>query len=106
MPDKEETEFVQVDVLKNTEWSNEFERYMRNRLIVGAYRYGRLGAKGKPKYDCVGAIKARVQKYSETGNLDLLVDVANLALIEFVEGKHPSKHMEAESHRDTVEVVT
>lgn len=88
--------------LARTEWSPRFERLMRNRLIVGAYRYGRLNAPGKPTYDRLESIAKRAREYVTTGNDDLLADIANLALLEYEEGKHPNKHLAGESHRDTV----
>lgn len=68
---------------------------MRDRLLMGAIRYGKLGAPGKPQYDCVGEIKRRAGKYEQTGNTEFLVDCANMALVEFVEGAHPQKHFKA-----------
>ena len=64
--------------LRRSEWSPEFEQLMRNRLAMGAMRYGRLHAVGKPAYDRVPSMARRLQQYAETGNLELLVDVANL----------------------------
>ena len=78
--------------LRATQWSDDFESKMRNRLIVGSIRYGLLGASGKPKYDRISDMIRRLEKYKETGNDESLVDVANLALCEFVEGTHPNKH--------------
>ena len=43
----------------------------------------------------IGSIVKRLMSYQETGNTELLVDVANLCLCEFVEGKHPNKHFRA-----------
>jgi hypothetical protein len=77
------------------QWSLEFERLMRNRLILGALRYGPLGAKGKPQYDRIASIKKRLDAYAANGNLEMLVDAANLALLEFVEGDHPKRHFRA-----------
>lgn len=81
-----------LDELKNTEWSPVFEILMRNRLIMGAIRYGRLKAKGKVKYNRVDSIKQRMDLYTETGNAEHLVDVANLCLLEFEEPNHPNYH--------------
>ena len=78
--------------LYESEWSKQFEQLMRNRLVMGALRYGKLHAKGKPKYDRVQSILKRMRLYSETGNKELLVDVANLCLLEFEEGNHPKAH--------------
>lgn len=74
------------------QWSPEFEKLMRNRLMMGALRYGMLGDPTKPQYDRVGSICKRLKKYEETGNLEHLVDAANECLCEFVESRHPKKH--------------
>lgn len=81
--------------LSASEWSPEFERYMRNRLIMGALRYGKLGTPGKLVYDRLSSIRRRLMNYECSGNLELLVDIANLALCEFVEGQHPNRHWHA-----------
>ena len=85
---------VNLDLLERSEWSPDFERFMRNRLIMGALRYGKMGSASKPQYDRISAIVRRVKQYRETGNDEMLVDIANLALLEFVEGEHPQKHFD------------
>ena len=84
-----------LTLLSKTEWSPEFEKLMRNRLLMGAYRYGLLRASGKPQYDRIRSAKDRLDAYISTGNLEHLVDVANMMLPEFVEGKHPLRHFTA-----------
>ncbi len=79
--------------LYRTEWSAEFERYMRNRLVMGAMRYGRLGESGKPQYDRIASIMKRLYEYQRSGNTEMLVDAANLCLCEFVEGNHPREKL-------------
>jgi hypothetical protein len=81
--------------LRGTEWSHEFERLCRNRLLTGACRYGRLGAKDKPQWNRITDATHRLQLYVQTGNLEWLVDVANMMMLEFVEGEHPNKHFDA-----------
>jgi len=73
-------------------WSREFERLMRNRLIQGVFRYGEIGAEGKSQFNRIADIQRRADRYQATGNLEYLVDIANLALLEFEEGNHPLKH--------------
>lgn len=90
--------------LRESEWSVEFENLMRNRLIMGAMRYGLIGAKNKPVYDRVASVINRMQNYKETGNREFLVDVANLCLLEFVEGNHPNAHFMAIDDGEHVKV--
>lgn len=81
--------------LRRTEWSQEFECLMRNRLIMGAFRYAPINAPGKAKYAHVENIERLVARYRETGNDECLVDIANSALLEYEEGDHPLKHFGA-----------
>lgn len=81
-----------ISELFSSEWSSQFETYMRNRLVLGALRYGRMGAPNKPRYDRIESIKRRLQAYKATGNLEHLVDAAALLMLEFVEGLHPLRH--------------
>lgn len=76
-------------------WSEEFFRLMKNRLRMGAIRYGKLNAPDKPHYDHINSIRKRLALYEQTGNDELLVDCANLCLVEYVEGTHPKKHFHA-----------
>lgn len=92
-----------LEQLAAIQWSDLFERYMRNRLMMGGLRYGVFGQKGKPKYNSIESIRQRLEKYEETGNTECLVDIANLCMVEFIEGVHPKKHFRAED--DTNEKV-
>jgi len=96
-----------LDELKHTEWSPKFEELMRNRLIMGAIRYGRLNAKGKPQYDRIASIFRRLSLYQETGNKEILVDIANICLCEFEECDHPNQHFysgDSEEHIDLKQI--
>ena len=79
------------------QWHAHFELLMRNRLKMGALRYGLnfCNAAGKPQYDRTQSAIKRLELYRETGNDELLVDVANLMMLEFGEGVHAKKHFEA-----------
>jgi len=83
--------------LRQTEWSARFEELMRNRLLMGAYRYGRFAEPGKTAGQRIQAsIAARLDRYRRTGNLECLVDAANYCLLEFEHSTHPLAHFRAE----------
>lgn len=82
--------------LEKSEWSSSFEKLMRNRLIMGAIRYGRINARKKKKYNRVDSIRQRLDLYEETGNAEHLVDIANLCMLEFEEPNHPNFHWKAQ----------
>ena len=84
--------------LRKTEWSSEFEQQMRNRLLLGAFRYKRLAAPNRPQWDRVSGVQKYLELYKKTGNIEHLVDAANGLMLEAVEGNHPNKHFS--SHDD------
>lgn len=106
LPENEEANQVSsYEGLKESEWSEDFEKLMRNRLIIGALRYGRIGAANKPQYDRVSSMIKRLSKYQETGNKEFLVDVANICLLEFVECNHPNQHFHAIDDGEHTEIL-
>ncbi len=87
------------ETLKNTEWVPEFERLMRNRLIIGAIRYQtfeekNILSKGRQFFDVIRYAKDKLDIYLKTGNLEGLVDAANLCMIEFDTPSHSNPHLE------------
>lgn len=95
MPEKQNQLMPDLDSLSKSEWSNEFERLRRNRFIMGAFRYGLMGDKSKPQYNRIQCIERRLELYRKTGNLELLVDISNMAELEFIEGTHPNRHFKS-----------
>jgi len=81
--------------LVRTEWSPEFEKHMRDRMIMGAFRYSRLHDPEKPHFDMIASAHERLDLYQKTGNMEHLVDIANMCLLEFEEGTHPNKHFKS-----------
>lgn len=72
------------------QWSDTFERAMRDRMAMGYFRYGPLPKQvGRHKYDNIGSAEQRLALYKKDGNREHLVDVANLCLVEFA--VHPEK---------------
>ena len=69
-----------LESLAKTEWSSIFEQLMRNRLMMGALRYGLLHDSGKPNYKRTESIEWHLKMFKETGNAEHLVDIANQCL--------------------------
>ncbi len=83
---------LKLPSLRESEWSPDFVRLMRNRLIQGAYRYGKIHDPAKPQYDRIKSAIQRLKEYEKTGNTEHLVDAANLCLVEFEKSERPEKH--------------
>lgn len=81
-----------LDSLRQTEWSPKFELLMKDGLLMGAFRYGLLKAPGKKQFNRMKDVRDRSKLYEQTGNMEYLVDMANMCLLEFEEGIHPNKH--------------
>lgn len=84
-----------LEKLRKTQWSKEFEELMRNRLLMGYFRYGPLEKQRPQQYDNIGSAIRRLNLYLETGNQEHLVDAANLCLVEFVIPSHKKAHFES-----------
>jgi hypothetical protein len=93
-------EIINLDELKISEWSSEFEMYMRNRRVLGAIRYGKTNAKGKPKYDRVNTMRRKIDLYEQTKNKEVLVDIANYAMVEFQEPTIDGTYFQATDDQD------
>jgi hypothetical protein len=78
-----------IDELRRTEWSYEFEQLMRNRMVMGALRFDRIGHGDR---DYVQLAEQAMSRYNKTDNAEFLVDAANYCLLEFVNDSNPRKH--------------
>ena len=95
MPEDEPEVMLSLDKLRRSQWSETFERLMRNRLVMGSFRYGLLRRNSGAKFDSISSAIDRLQAYKDSGNQEHLVDAANLCLVEFVAESHPNAHMES-----------
>lgn len=74
------------DQILKTEYSPRFDEIRKKMMVMSYFKYGPL----KDNYgtykcmDAIGNIKKRLQKYEETGNTEFLADIANFAMIEFM----------------------
>ena len=83
----------ELTALRKSERSRTFERLCSNRMVLGAFRYGLL--RDATSGNRVGSLIERAKLYQQSGNLEHLCDIANLAMAEFVVGKHPKRHWRA-----------
>jgi hypothetical protein len=81
-----------IDILRRTEWSSDFEQKMRNRMIIGALRYGPAGRPGQYLF-CAGR---HIALYEMMDNLEHLVDAANYLMLEYMAPAHAEAHFHAE----------
>ena len=95
---------IDIDELRKSEWCEEFEQLMRNRLIMGAIRYGKLNEQDKPTYERAKTMAKKVALYVETKNKEVLVDLANYAMIEYIEPSEEGTYFAAtdDMNHDTI----
>lgn len=84
------------DEMQSTEWCREFEQAMRARLRMATFRYGRFKDRPNRAHNMMQNITKRVERYRLTGNLECLADIANLAMLEFSDPRHPAAHFKSE----------
>ena len=82
------------DELRRTQWCPEFDELCRDRMVMGAYRYGLVKHTAGKKDMVAGAIK-RLELYRETGNAEHLLDAANACRVEWMQQNHPRFHFRA-----------
>lgn len=91
LPEIEPKTLPPLKSLRKSEWSSKFESYMRNRLVMGAFRYGLLSDDRK-KFNRMDHCIKKIKEYKKTGNQELLVDIANFCMVEFIKSEHPTSH--------------
>jgi hypothetical protein len=86
-----------LDALRRCQWCSDFDRLRLNRMLLGAFRYGIISRGAQERcYDNIGSIVRRVRAYEASGNMEHLLDVANLAMIEWMTSTHPKRHFRSE----------
>lgn len=75
----------------SSEFSEEFVVGMRKRMAVSFHKYGKVeDAFGK--VDEIDSLITRLKRYQDDGNTEWLMDVANFAMIEWMQPAHPDAH--------------
>jgi len=86
LPEGRPSIFFSYEEIRDRVGNSTFEELRINRLIMGAYRYGKI--EPNSTYDFTQALKNKLERYEETHNLELLLDIANYAMLEFTKPKY------------------
>ena len=81
--------------LRAIQWCERFEKEMRNRLLMGAFRYGVVRSGTSMAVDYSSSALKKLEAYRQDGNREHLVDAANYLLLEYRFPGHPSAHFKA-----------
>lgn len=88
-----------LDELLTTEWPpsiRKFIKMMRNRMLLGSFRYGRDADPKKWRYNSLAGMRKKFLAYEESGNIEHLIDLANYCHMEYRRPSHPRAHFRAE----------
>jgi hypothetical protein len=83
------------DEVPTTEFNPPFVQGMADRMAASWFKYGTHNANADAGIDFLDSLKTRLARYEADGNTEWLMDVANLAMIEFLHPSHPDAHFRA-----------
>ena len=84
-----------LTVLRDSQWNDDFEELMRRRLIMGAFRYGMFSEQVHKRHNNPKSMLVHLAAYIASGNAEHLVDLANLALVEYTLPSHENFHFQS-----------
>ncbi len=85
------TEPIEALGAPSSEFSERFAQGMRERMAASYHKYG-LVADAAGRVDFLDSLRQRLDKYTETGNTEWLMDVANFSMMEYMHPQHPDAH--------------
>ena len=69
----------------NKEYSAEFDKKRKDRVMVSFYKYGPARENfGGGRVDAIGSLELCLEKFKKTGNTEYLLDVANYAMFRYM----------------------
>jgi len=74
--------YIDIETIRKQNWSAKFIILMNNRMVIGHFRYGPV--RQQTGYDYIEYLQECLEQYIETGNTEFLVDISNMAMIEFI----------------------
>lgn len=86
LPERKNNELPSLAELKETEWCQEFDNLAKGKMIQAAFRYGLL--RNNNAFDFIESMKKKISRYEQTHNLELMVDIRNYAMLEFIKPKY------------------
>ncbi len=84
-------DYLRVAGVPTSEFDEDFAARMMEAMMVSFHKYGRVADAYPAKFNALSDVRARLNKYRETGNKHYLVDAANFCMIEAM---HPSREAE------------
>lgn len=83
------------DTLLKTQWCDLYELLRRNRMVTGFFRYGDIKVSNWTTTQGIVSIKTKINLYKKDGNLEHLLDIGNIAMVEFMHSNHELKNFNA-----------
>lgn len=74
------------------EFSANFLQAMLDRMLMSYFKYGKVSEGFPRKVDALATLRSKLEEYERTKNTEMLVDVANYAMIEFMHPKLEGAH--------------
>ena len=90
---------MKIEEILQSEFSELFVTNMKNRMVTSFFKYGYV-AEAVGKIDQIESCIQRLERYRATGNIEWLVDAANMAMIEFMQPHHPQAHFRETSAKE------
>ena len=88
-----------MSAMSEMQWDSEEWQHilflMKNRMIMGGYRYGPTLLQKPREFDNIADIKRRLGLYEVEGNMEHLIDATNITIIECLKKSHSNFHFSA-----------
>ena len=89
--DKKTMEDLQFN---SAEWQH-ILMLMKNRMSFGGFRYGPTKTQKRGQFNDVEDVKRRLCLFQKTGNMEHLIDAANITVLACIKKDHPNFHFES-----------
>lgn len=90
---------MKAEIRGKIEALEEMVEFAKNRLLMGAIRYGKSDEALQSREDLYAAtnkrMRMKLKAYEDTGNAEMLVDLMNYCAIEYRNKSHPNYHFKA-----------